>query len=177
MATDAPEPTAAPERAEPDAEPAARDATPPQLRLDNQLCFLFHRISRDLTAAYRPLLADLGLTYPQYLVMLVLWESDGPTVGEIGERLCLDSGTLSPLLRRLADAGLVQRRRESADERRVTVHLTDAGRDLRAKAAGIPAALGGRLVDDQASYRALHAELTALADRLERATGPADAPA
>lgn len=145
----------------------AAGGTPPQLRLEHQLCFLFHRISRDLTAAYRPLLADLGLTYPQYLVMLVLWESDGLGVGEIGDRLCLDSGTLSPLLRRLESAGLVTRRREPADERRVTVHLTPDGLALRARAADVPAALVARLVDDEPGYRSLHAELTALASRLE----------
>ena len=139
MATDAPEPTAAPERAEPDAEPAARDATPPQLRLDNQLCFLFHRISRDLTAAYRPLLADLGLTYPQYLVMLVLWEQDGPTVSELGERLFLDSGTLTPLLKRLETSGLVERQRDPQDERRVRIRLTPQGRALRERAESVPA--------------------------------------
>lgn len=152
---------------DPSSEAEPTGPTPPQLRLDHQLCFLFHRISRDLTAAYRPLLADLGLTYPQYLVMLVLWESDGLTVGDIGDRLCLDSGTLSPLLRRLDRAGLLERRRDLADERRVTIHLTRAGRGLRAKAVGVPAALGGRLVDDQPAYRALHSELTALAERLE----------
>ncbi|MCU0283276.1 MAG: MarR family transcriptional regulator [Candidatus Nanopelagicales bacterium] len=144
----------------------------PQLQLGNQLCFLFHRISRDLTAAYRPLLADLGLTYPQYLVMLVLWERDGLGVGAIGERLCLDSGTLSPLLRRLEAAGLVQRQREAADERRVTIHLTEAGRGLRERAAGVPEQLAAHLVDDLASYQALHAELTRLADRLETGTAP-----
>ena len=108
----------------------------PQLRLDNQLCFLFHRISRELNAAYRPLLADLGLTYPQYLVMLVLWESDGLGVGEIGDRLALDSGTLSPLIRRMEKGGLVTRERAADDERRVTVHLTEAGRALEQRAAG-----------------------------------------
>ena len=144
-------------------------ATLPQLKLDNQLCFLFHRISRDLTAAYRPLLADLGLTYPQYLVMLVLWEDDGIGVGEVGDRLCLDSGTLSPLLRRMEGAGLLSRVRSQADERRVTVHLTDAGRALQERAVDVPAALAGYLVDDLAAYQALHSELTALADRLETA--------
>jgi DNA-binding MarR family transcriptional regulator len=141
----------------------------PQLRLDNQLCFLFHRISRELTAAYRPLLADLGLTYPQYLVMLVLWEDDGLAVGEIGERLALDSGTLSPLLRRLEAAGLVHRVRDGADERRVTVHLTAAGRDLEARAADVPAELAAHLVDDMTQYEQAKASLLALADRLESA--------
>jgi DNA-binding MarR family transcriptional regulator len=141
----------------------------PQLRLDNQLCFLFHRISRELTAAYRPLLADLGLTYPQYLVMLVLWEDDGLAVGEIGERLALDSGTLSPLLRRLEAAGLVHRVRDESDERRVTVHLTAAGRDLEARAADVPAELAAHLVDDMTQYEQAKASLVALAERLESA--------
>ena len=147
-------------------------STLPQLKLDNQLCFLFHRISRELTAAYRPLLADLGLTYPQYLVMLVLWERDGIGVGEIGERLSLDSGTLSPLLRRMEQAGLLRRVRQASDERRVTVHLTDAGRSLRDRAADVPGELAGHLVDDLVEYQQLHGRLTALADRLRVATQP-----
>jgi MarR family transcriptional regulator, organic hydroperoxide resistance regulator len=148
--------------------PDAR-VTLPQLQLDNQLCFLFHRISRELTAAYRPLLADLGLTYPQYLVMLVLWEDDGLGVGEIGDRLSLDSGTLSPLLRRLESAGLVHRVREAADERRVTIHLTPDGRALEARAAGVPGVLADHLVDDMSQYDQAKASLKALADRLEAA--------
>lgn len=144
---------------------APREA--PQLLLENQLCFLFHRIGRDLDAAYRPLLAELGLTYPQYLVMLVLWESDGLGVGEIGRRVCLDSGTLSPMLRRLAATGLVERRRSTSDERRVTIHLTEQGRALRERAGGVPAALAGHLVDDPAEYRALHDVLSRIAERIE----------
>lgn len=139
----------------------------PQLQLDNQLCFLFHRISRELTAAYRPLLADLGLTYPQYLVMLVLWEDDGLGVGEIGERLALDSGTLSPLLRRMESAGLLRRLRDAADERRVTVHLTETGRSMQDRAADVPGELAGHLVDDLVEYQELHGRLSALAERLE----------
>jgi len=145
----------------------------PQLRLDNQLCFLFHRISRELDAAYRPLLADLGLTYSQYLVMLCLWERDGLGVGELGERLDLDSGTLSPLLRRLERAGLVLRRRATSDERRVTIRLTAGGRDLQERAAGIPEAIARCVVDDEAGYEVMKAELTDLAARiaLSRADG------
>jgi len=138
----------------------------PQLRLDNQLCFLFHRIGRELNAAYRPLLADLGLTYSQYLVMLVLWERDGLGVGELGERLDLDSGTLSPLLRRLERAGLVRRERATSDERRVAIHLTGRGRDLQERAAGIPEAIAGCLVDDAAGYSAMKAYLNDLAVRI-----------
>ena len=145
----------------------------PQLRLDNQLCFLFHRISRELDAAYRPLLADLGLTYPQYLVMMCLWERDGLGVGELGARLDLDSGTLSPLLRRLERAGLVLRQRETSDERRVAIRLTAGGRDLQERAAGIPAAIARCVVDDEAGYETMKAELTDLAARiaLSRAGG------
>ncbi len=148
--------------------------SPPQLRLDNQLCFLFHRIGRELDAAYRPLLAALGLTYPQYLVMLCLWERDGLGVGELGERLDLDSGTLSPLLRRLERAGLVLRQRETSDERRVAIRLTAGGRDLQERAAGIPAAIARCVVDDEAGYQAMKAELTDLAVRIahSRADGP-----
>ncbi|HJW23210.1 MAG TPA: MarR family transcriptional regulator [Candidatus Limnocylindrales bacterium] len=138
----------------------------PELRLDNQLCFLFHRISRELDAAYRPLLAELGLTYSQYLVMLVLWEGDGLGVGELGDRLQLDSGTLSPLLRRLERAGLVRRERLASDERRVTIDLTDQGRTLRDRAAGIPAAIARCLVDDAVTYEEMHAQLISLAARL-----------
>jgi DNA-binding MarR family transcriptional regulator len=145
----------------------------PQLRLDNQLCFLFHRIGRELNAAYRPLLADLGLTYSQYLVMLVLWERDGLGVGELGDRLDLDSGTLSPLLRRLERAGLVRRERATSDERRVRIHLTGRGRDLQERAAGIPEAIAGFVVDDEAGYEAMKAQLNDLAARiaLSRAEG------
>ena len=138
----------------------------PQLRLDNQLCFLFHRIGRELNAAYRPLLADLGLTYSQYLVMLVLWERDGLGVGELGDRLDLDSGTLSPLLRRLERAGLVRRERATSDERRVRIHLTGRGRDLQERAAGIPEAIAGFVVDDEAGYEAMKAQLNDLVARI-----------
>jgi MarR family transcriptional regulator, organic hydroperoxide resistance regulator len=140
--------------------------SPPLLRLDNQLCFLFHRISRELDAAYRPLLADLDLTYPQYLVMLCLWERDGLGVGELGERLDLDSGTLSPLLRRLERAGLVLRQRETSDERRVAIRLTAGGRELQERAAGIPEAIARCVVDDVAGYETMKAQLTDLAARI-----------
>jgi DNA-binding MarR family transcriptional regulator len=145
----------------------------PQLRLDNQLCFLFHRISRELTAAYRPLLAELGLTYPQYLVMLVLWERDGLAVNEIGERLALDSGTLSPLLRRLQAAGLVRRERGTQDERRVTVHLTEPGRALEQRAADVPGSLASMLADGDEDYDEAKIALSALVNRLAAARSAA----
>ena len=109
------------------------------LLLDNQLCFALYSASLAMTKLYKPLLDELGLTYPQYLVMLVLWEGDGLMVSELGQRLSLDSGTLTPLLKRLESAGLVSRLRDAADERRVHIHLTAAGRRLKTKAAKVPA--------------------------------------
>ena len=111
----------------------------PALLLDNQLCFALYSTSLAMTKIYKPLLVPLGLTYPQYLAMLVLWEQDGVMVSELGERLYLDSGTLTPLLKRLEASGLIARLRDVADERRVHVTLTAAGRKLKAKAAFIPA--------------------------------------
>lgn len=108
------------------------------LALDAQLCFALYSASRATTAAYRPLLEPMGLTYPQYVVMLALWEHDGASVRELGDRLALDSGTLSPLLKRIESLGLITRRRDSADERRVGIHLTDAGRALREQALPVP---------------------------------------
>lgn len=100
---------------------------PPVVRLVDQLCFALHSADRAVTAYHRPLLAPLGLTHPQYLLMLVLWEHRIVTVGDLGQRLHLDSGTLSPMLRRLENAGLVQRRRQPRDERVVEVAATPAG--------------------------------------------------
>lgn len=108
------------------------------LRLDSQLCFALYSANLAMAKVYRRLLADLGLTYPQYLVMLVLWEGDGLTVSQLGERLFLDSATLTPLLKRLQAAGLVLRERGREDERQVLVSLSDAGRALRSKARSVP---------------------------------------
>jgi DNA-binding MarR family transcriptional regulator len=108
------------------------------LKLDNQLCFALYSTSLSMTRLYKPLLEELGLTYPQYLAMLVLWEQDGLMVSEIGERLYLDSGTLTPLLKRLETSGLISRIRAVEDERRVHITLTAAGRKLKSRAAKIP---------------------------------------
>ncbi|TAM38505.1 MAG: MarR family transcriptional regulator [Burkholderiaceae bacterium] len=108
------------------------------LLLDNQLCFALYSASLAMTRLYKPLLEALGLTYPQYLVMLVLWERDGLMVSELGERLSLDSGTLTPLLKRLQVTGLITRLRDVEDERRVHITLTAAGRRLKTRAAKIP---------------------------------------
>ena len=107
----------------------------PDLRLDTQLCFALYSASRKVTSAYREPLSKMGLTYPQYLVLLVLWEQDHRTVNQLGEALMLDSGTLSPLLRRMENAGFVTRRRSEPDERSVVVSLTDTGRTLEEDAA------------------------------------------
>ncbi|MCE9649475.1 MAG: MarR family transcriptional regulator [Parvibaculum sp.] len=109
------------------------------LLLDNQLCFALYSSSHLLTKTYKPLLKELGLTYPQYLAMLALWEEDGVTVGALGERLYLDSGTLTPLLKRLEAAKLLKRERSGEDERQVFIHLTDKGRALKRAAASVPA--------------------------------------
>lgn len=108
------------------------------LQLDQQLCFALYSSSLAMTKLYKPLLAPLGLTYPQYLALLVLWERDGLAVGELGERLFLDSGTLTPLLKRMEAAGWLQRERAADDERRVIVSLTAEGRALRQKARRVP---------------------------------------
>jgi len=111
------------------------------LALDDQLCFKLYAASRAVTRAYKPMLDQLGLTYPQYLVMLVLWQQDELIVSDIGEKLYLDSATLTPLLKRLEVAGLLVRRRAQADERQVIISLTEAGRELQEKARGIPEAV------------------------------------
>jgi MarR family transcriptional regulator, organic hydroperoxide resistance regulator len=108
------------------------------LLLDNQLCFALYSASLAMTKLYKPLLEELGLTYPQWLAMLVLWEQDGQMVSQLGERLGLDSGTLTPLLKRLEGAGFVSRIRDVQDERRVHITLTAEGRKLKARAAKVP---------------------------------------
>ena len=136
----------------------------PDLRLDEQLCFALYSASRATTAAYRDALVDAGLTYPQYLVMLALWEDDGLSVGALGRRLHLDSGTLSPLLARLESAGFVSRSRPDRDGRRVVVHLTPAGAELRGEAERIQCALLDRLdmsLEDIVTLRDLANRLTA----------------
>lgn len=139
------------------------------LALDNQLCFALYSASRAVTRAYGPLLADLGLTYPQYVTMLALWERTEPlSVGDLGTRLHLDSGTLTPLLKRLEQAGLLTRQRDPGDERRVLVALTPAGRRLRARAEGIPRQLFAESDLDPAELVALRDRLTELVDAMEQ---------
>ncbi|MES2170919.1 MAG: MarR family transcriptional regulator [Actinomycetota bacterium] len=126
------------------------------LALEEQICFALYSASRALTARYRELLEPFGITYPQYLTLLVLWETGSATVSTLGDRLHLDSGTLSPLLRRLEQAGLITRSRQADDERVVHVSLTPAGIELRADAAGVPLAIcasTGLALEDLAALR------------------------
>ncbi|AXS85167.1 MarR family transcriptional regulator [Marinobacter sp. Arc7-DN-1] len=148
------------------------------LSVDNQICFALYVANRAVTARYRPLLVDLGLTYPQYLVMLVLWEQarNGwlTRVSDLGARLRLDSGTLTPLLKRLADRGLVIRQRNLDDERVVTVALTKAGHDLREQAGQIPGRLLCGIDVEPGRLVALRDELRQVLSVLEHQVGASD---
>ena len=146
----------------------------PNLLLDEQLCFALYAASRRMTATYRPMLEALGLTYPQYLVMLVLWERDGLTVRELGERLQLDSGTLTPLLKRLEQADLVGRYRRQSDEREVEITLTQAGRNLHERALDVPRCLANRLCMSVDDFIRLRDELKSLAAQLAAPTDERD---
>jgi MarR family transcriptional regulator, organic hydroperoxide resistance regulator len=145
-------------------------ASYPQLELDRQLCFALYSASRAIVRAYGPLLEGTGLTYPQYVTMLVLWEDEQHprTVGELGERLHLDSGTLTPLLKRLASMGYVTRSRDAQDERRVLVSLTAEGLGLRDRLAAVPESLFERCRGfDIAEVESLREQLVALTAALE----------
>ncbi|WP_219406753.1 MarR family winged helix-turn-helix transcriptional regulator [Pseudomonas sp. Colony2] len=137
------------------------------LLLDNQLCFALHSTSLLMTKVYKPLLQALGLTYPQYLAMMVLWEEDGLTVGEISNRLLTDPGSLTPLLKRLEAEGLLSRTRSREDERVVVVELTEAGRALRDKAMEIPQCILGASGLDIEQLRKLQGDLLALRKNLQ----------
>ncbi|WP_426176007.1 MarR family winged helix-turn-helix transcriptional regulator [Massilia sp. TWR1-2-2] len=145
---------------------AAGTAPSPMLALDKQFCFALYSASHAVTRTYKPLLDGLGLTYPQYLVMLVLWEQDGILVKDIGARLFLDSGTLTPLLKRLEANGLVDRNRDQHDERQVRISLSAAGRALRTKALPIPEQLLCASGQEAAALGCLRAELSAVRDAL-----------
>ncbi|EGF94135.1 MULTISPECIES: MarR family winged helix-turn-helix transcriptional regulator [Brevundimonas] len=132
------------------------------LRLDRQVCFPLYAASNLITRLYRPLLDALGLTYPQYLVMMVLWEKSPCTVGEVGEQLHLETGTLTPLLKRMEAAGLVARKRDASDERRVLVTLTEPGEALRAPAKSVPRALADKLAMPVTDLERLRTTLTGL---------------
>lgn len=138
----------------------------PALELDNQICFALYSTTHALTRAYRPILEALDLTYLQYIVMMVLWERDGMSVKEIGQRLHLDSGTLTPMLKRMEQAGLVQRRRSSADERQVDIALTPAGQALKTEVRVLRAELGCLLPLPVADIARLQVEIRSLAEGL-----------
>jgi DNA-binding MarR family transcriptional regulator len=142
------------------------------LKLDHQLCFALYSSSLAMTRLYKPLLEPLGLTYPQYLAMLVLWEGDGIAVSELGQRLQLDSGTLTPLLKRLEASGLVGRQRDKADERRVLLHLTPAGRALKARAAKVPAQVACAADCNLEDVGALTRRLKLLRDQIQSSPLP-----
>lgn len=133
-----------------------------KLCLKNQLCFKFYALSRHITALYQPLLAELGLTYPQYLVMLVLWEKELISVKDLGQQLMLDSGTLTPLLKRLEQKGLLNRKRCTADERKVDVSLTEKGLHIQQQAACIPDQLKEYMAMDAGELQQFNATLTRL---------------
>lgn len=143
------------------------------LELDNQICFALYSASRAIVRAYTPLLADLGLTYPQYLVLLVLWEHPDEAVGvsELGRQLHLDSGTLTPLLKRLEGMGHVTRRRHATDERRVVIALTAAGLAIRDRAVGVPREIGQRTGLSVGRLTELRDELTRMLAALESPAG------
>ena len=145
------------------------------LALDNQVCFALYAANRAVTARYRPLLADLDLTYPQYLVMLVLWEQGRAgaqtRVSDLGRRLRLDSGTLTPLLKRLEQRGLVRRERSQQDERVVVLVLTDSGRALQERAQSVPQQLLCGVALEPERLQALREELRAVLTALEGEAG------
>ena len=148
----------------------AESTTNPAMRLDAQLCFAVHAASRAFDGLYRVTLRDSGLTYPQYLVMLALWEHGDLTVKDLGAKLRLDSGTLSPLLKRMETAGLLERRRATADERSVVVALTEAGAELKQIACEVPLHTAASTGMELAQVIELHGRLVELTASLDAAT-------
>jgi MarR family transcriptional regulator, organic hydroperoxide resistance regulator len=140
-----------------------------EIKLDAQLCFAIYGAAHAFNRTYKPLLDPLGLTYPQYLVMLTLWEEDGQTVKALGEKLGLDSGTLSPLLKRLEQSGFVARKRDAQDERQVIVTVTDAGASLKTQANEVYAAIGQAIGCSLEEAVAVRDSIIALKNRLNKA--------
>jgi DNA-binding MarR family transcriptional regulator len=139
------------------------------LKLDNALCFAIYSANHAITRAYKPLLEKHGLTYPQYLVLLVLWARDGQTVGGIGEELFLESSTLTPLLKRLEAAGYVRRARDANDERQVVVHLTPKGEELRRQLADVPRQMLKAFGCGREDVAKLNVEIRAVRDNVSKA--------
>ncbi|MDB5621135.1 MarR family transcriptional regulator [Tardiphaga sp.] len=150
---------------------ARKLAAYPPLKLENQICFAVYSAAHAFTRVYKPLLDGLGLTYPQYLVMLVLWERDDVAVKYIGERLFLDSGTLTPLLKRLEAAGLIRRTRNPDDERQVMIALTPQGQALRDKAKTVPHGVLAAAACSADEMLTMKDEIVALRDRLNAVLG------
>jgi MarR family transcriptional regulator, organic hydroperoxide resistance regulator len=150
---------------------AKKPAPVPLLQLDNQLCFAVYSTGHAFNRVYKPLLDRLKLTYPQYLAMLVLWEQDNVPLKDIGERLFLDSGTLTPLLKRLEAAGLIKRTRSAEDERQMLIALTAQGQALREKAKAVPQGILAASACTVGQMAAMKNELVALRDRLNETLG------
>lgn len=146
--------------------PIAASAEYDLLRLDNQLCFALYAATRSISKTYRHKLGPMGLTYPQYLVLLVLWENDGLSISEIGEHLLLDSGTLTPLLKRLEGMGIVRRERAKIDERQVKVYMTEKGMSLRDLALDARRFVACRLEMSEPEIMQLRSDLVQLISRL-----------
>ncbi|MBN8193644.1 MarR family transcriptional regulator [Bacillus sp. NTK074B] len=137
------------------------------LLLENQICFKIYTAEREITKLYRSLLEEIGVTYPQYLSLLVLWEEQTISVKDLGKKLFLDSGTLTPMLKRMEANGLVERKRSKEDERSVVISLTERGRDLKEKAKCVPNRLLERLEMDGEELKQLDQTLTTILDRLQ----------
>lgn len=137
------------------------------LKLENQICFKIYSVEREITKLYRTLLEELDVTYPQYLVLLVLWEKNSVTVKELGQKLFLDSGTLTPMLKRMEGNQLIKRRRSAEDERSVIISLTTKGEELRDKAECIPARLVENLSMDMSDLKNLEQTLAAILHRIQ----------
>jgi len=138
------------------------------LKLENQICFKIYSAEREITKLYRNLLEELDVTYPQYLVLLVLWEKESVTVKELGQKLFLDSGTLSPMLKRMEGNGLIERRRSLEDERTVIISLTTKGKELKDKAQCIPSKLLENLSMDLRELENLNQTLSSILDRVQQ---------
>ncbi|MED1467064.1 MarR family transcriptional regulator [Bacillus salipaludis] len=139
-----------------------------QLKLENQICFKIYSAEREITKLYRNLLEELGVTYPQYLVLLVLWEGKSVTVKELGQKLFLDSGTLSPMLKRMEGNNLIERRRSLEDERTVIISLTKKGEELKDKAQCIPSKLLENLSIDMKELNKLNQTLSSILNSIQQ---------
>jgi len=137
-------------------------------KLENQICFPLYVIAKEITGLYRPFLDELDITYPQYLVMMILWENDGLSVNCIGEKLYLDSGTLTPLLKRLESKGFIQRKRKKEDERVVEVFITESGKALQQKACEIPQKIHNKIDISKEDWIALKESIQKILSKIEK---------